>query len=87
LQLPTDSSSYKEYGLPITDSGTARRRWLRDRLRSRLCGARHASIPHRTSRVRARMFALGRRDQIGTTPRSIAAHGQEPDGNCPTAWT
>jgi len=39
--------------------------------------ARHGSISQRLPRVRARVFALGRRDQIGTAPPSLAGNGQD----------
>src|SRR5262249_6343389 len=41
--------------------------------------ARHAIIGQRIPRIRARVFALGRRDQIGKAPSSIAGNGQDLD--------
>src|SRR5262249_7422379 len=41
--------------------------------------ARHAITGQRIPRIRARVFALGRRDQIGKAPSSIAGNGQDLD--------
>ena len=41
--------------------------------------ARHGDISRGIPRLRARVFALGRRDQVGTAPPSIAGNGQDLD--------
>src|SRR5262249_20910543 len=41
------------------------------------CGARHGSISQRPPRVRAGVFALGWRDQVGPAPPSLAGNGQD----------
>jgi hypothetical protein len=50
-------------------------------------GGRHSRISQRISRVRARMFALGRRDPIGTASPSIAGNGQDLDASGISART
>ena len=41
--------------------------------------ARHGNISRGIPRLRARVFALGRRDQVGTAPPSIVGNGQDLD--------